>query len=170
MVCYFFMPMFPLSLLCGALAILAAAYVEKYLLFRRHAAPGATGSRLCFEMFRFFDFIMFIYAVSFFRFQIQLTKIVLQIAQLTFDKIFRDEISVYSWIYLGFSLFFWCFGLHYGFQKLFTFKNNEAETNQRTYNQVRTLFLAEYDRCNPITTASATKEFLRYMKRKLQFV
>ena len=64
MISLFFMPMLPLSLLAGALSIFTAHYTNKYLLYRRFAAPEATGSKLAFEMFRFCDIVMMMYAVS----------------------------------------------------------------------------------------------------------
>lgn len=64
MISLFFMPMLPLSLVAGALSIFTAHYTNKYLLYRRFAAPEATGPKLCFEMFRFFDIVMMMYAVS----------------------------------------------------------------------------------------------------------
>jgi hypothetical protein len=48
MLSIFFMPMLPLSLVAGGLAMTFAYITEKYLLYRRHAAPEATGARLCF--------------------------------------------------------------------------------------------------------------------------
>jgi hypothetical protein len=59
----FFLPMLPLSLLAGGFAILFAYVSEKFLLYRRYAAPHATGSDLCFGMYRFFDLAMVIFAV-----------------------------------------------------------------------------------------------------------
>jgi hypothetical protein len=67
MISLFFMPMLPLSLPAGALSIIVAVWTEKYLLYRRHAAPDATGSRLCMAIFKFFDVVMFIYAVRIFK-------------------------------------------------------------------------------------------------------
>jgi hypothetical protein len=64
MISLFFMPMLPLSLVAGGVSMLTAHITEKYLLYRRHAAPQATGSKLCYAMFRFFDIVMFVYAVS----------------------------------------------------------------------------------------------------------
>jgi hypothetical protein len=65
MISLFFMPMLPLSLIAGALSLITAHFTEKYLLFRRHTAPQATGSKLCFAMFRFFDIVMLVFSVSF---------------------------------------------------------------------------------------------------------
>ena len=65
MISLFFMPMLPLSLVAGALSMVTAHITEKYLIYRRHTAPQATGPKLCFAMFRFFDIVMLVYAVSF---------------------------------------------------------------------------------------------------------
>jgi hypothetical protein len=64
MLSIFFMPMLPLGLVAGGFAMTFAYITEKYLLYRRHAAPEATGSRMCFSMFNYFDIVMIVYAVS----------------------------------------------------------------------------------------------------------
>lgn len=63
MISIFFMPILPLSLLCGVLAIFFVTTTEKYLLFNRYAAPDATGAKLNFAMYRFFDMILLIFGV-----------------------------------------------------------------------------------------------------------
>ena len=88
-------------------------------------------------------------------------------SQIIFDNIFRLEISVYSWIFVGFSSFHYYFGMHYLYAKFFSYKNNEAESNLKTYSESRTEFYAEYDRCNPITQALASKEYVRFLKSNL---
>lgn len=64
MISLFFMPMLPLSLVAGALGMLTAHVTEKYLVYRRHTSPQATGPKLCYAMFRFFDIVILVYAVS----------------------------------------------------------------------------------------------------------
>jgi hypothetical protein len=64
MVSIFFMPMFPLALPAGILALFTNRLIQKYLLFRRHAAPNATGEKLNYAMYRFFDIVIIIYSVS----------------------------------------------------------------------------------------------------------
>ena len=83
-----------------------------------------------------------------------------------FDRIFRSDISTFSWIFFGFSLFHWIFGVHYLYVKIFSFKNNEADTNKSSYNDERIKFLSEYDRCNPITQQVASREYFQFLKCK----
>ena len=65
MSCMFFLPMLPLAPVLGALAIITAKYTEKYLMLRRNTAPRATGIKFCITMYRFYDFVILAYAVSF---------------------------------------------------------------------------------------------------------
>lgn len=64
MISLYFVSILPLSLPIGMLAIFIHHFTEKYLLFKRHAAPKATGSKLSFSMYKFFDVTLFVYAVS----------------------------------------------------------------------------------------------------------
>lgn len=64
MISIFFMPMFPLALPAGIVAIIFARAMEKYLLLRRYAAPKATGAKLNFALYRFFDLVILIFGVS----------------------------------------------------------------------------------------------------------
>lgn len=84
--------------------------------------------------------------------------------QMTFDYVFRLDISGYSWLFFGFAMFHWIFGFHYLYKQIFKFTNNEAEMNKTSYNDNRDQFFAEYDRCNPITQADASKEYLMFLK------
>lgn len=89
---------------------------------------------------------------------------------MTFDFILRDDISSYSWVFFGLSFFHWVFGFHYLYKQIFSYENDEAETNNTDYNDNRDRFYAEYDRCNPITQAAASKEYIRFLKSKNQFI
>ena len=84
-----------------------------------------------------------------------------------FDRIFMSDISTFSWIFFGFSLFHWVFGIHYVYVKIFSFHNNEADTNKNSYNEERIKFLSEYDRCNPITQQVASREYFNFLKCKI---
>lgn len=64
MISLFFLPMFPLAIPAGLVALICVRWVEKYLLFRRYAAPKATGAKLNFALYRFFDLAILIFAVS----------------------------------------------------------------------------------------------------------
>lgn len=44
MMSFFFLPMFPLALPAGIIALATAKFTEKYLLYRRYAAPKASGA------------------------------------------------------------------------------------------------------------------------------
>jgi hypothetical protein len=72
---------------------------------------------------------------------------------MVFDYIFRLRIGGISWMFFAISIAHWLFNIHVIYAKIFKFKNNEAETNKRSYKEVRDTFFAEYDRCNPITQA-----------------
>jgi hypothetical protein len=64
MISIFFMPIFPLAFPIGIVAILVSRTLDKYLLFRRHAAPNATGAKLNYALYGFFDFIILLFGVS----------------------------------------------------------------------------------------------------------
>ena len=64
MVSLFFMFIIPLSPVLGALAILTAHWVNKYLLLYRYTSPKATGVKINFDMYQFFDLTLIIYGVS----------------------------------------------------------------------------------------------------------
>lgn len=65
MISLYFASILPLSLPLGMLAIFVHHSTERYLLLKRHAAPKATGSKLNFAMYQFFDFVLFVFAVFF---------------------------------------------------------------------------------------------------------
>lgn len=83
---------------------------------------------------------------------------------MTFDNTLRLEISGYSWFFFGFTIAHYILGINLLYNKIFKFKNNEAIRNKSTYNENREKFIAEYDRCNPITQKAASQEYLRFMK------
>lgn len=83
-----------------------------------------------------------------------------------FDYIFRLKISGYSWTFFIIAMIHWIFGFHYLYKKIFKFENDEAVTNKTTYQENRDTFFAEYDRCNPITQADASREYLIFLKSK----
>ena len=83
--------------------------------------------------------------------------------------IFRIKISTISWILFGVSLANYVFGVHYFLKRSFRFKNDEHEQNRSTYSSSRLQFTAEYDRCNPVTQAKASQEFIEYLKSKGNF-
>lgn len=89
---------------------------------------------------------------------------------MTFDYIFRLEITGYSWGFFIISVGHYIFGFHFLYKKIFSFKNNEALINKSTYQENRQYFYAEYDRCNPITQEKASREYIRYLKSKLIFL
>lgn len=64
MVGLFFMPILPTSPALSVLAVLFLYITEKILLYKRYAAPEATGAELNFGMYRFFDFVLIVYGVS----------------------------------------------------------------------------------------------------------
>jgi hypothetical protein len=64
MVSLFFMTILPLALILGALAILTAYIVNKYLLLNRYTAPKATGVKINFDMYQFFDLVLITFSVS----------------------------------------------------------------------------------------------------------
>lgn len=61
------------------------------------------------------------------------------------------------------------FGLHFFYSQIFSFSNNEAETNLTSYGYNREGFINEYDRANPVTSIKATREYMDYMKSKTKF-
>lgn len=63
MVSLFFMMILPLAVFMGALAILTGYAVNKYLLLNRYTAPKATGVKINFDMFQFFDLVLVTFAV-----------------------------------------------------------------------------------------------------------
>lgn len=64
MISLFFVSILPLSLPLGMLAVFVHHTTEKYLLLKRHAAPTATGSKLNFAMYKFFDVVLITFAVT----------------------------------------------------------------------------------------------------------
>lgn len=65
MVSIFFMPILPIGLFFGSLAIITAYIANKYLLFNRYAAPQATGVKINWNMYQYFDFVWITFAVIF---------------------------------------------------------------------------------------------------------
>lgn len=159
MMSFFFLPMFPLAIPACVLALVTAKFTEKFLLYRRYACPKASGSQLNLNMYRFFDLIILVFAVGYSRLNLNL-----QIAQVIFDYIFRLSVTAYSWIFFIVALAHYIFGFHYLYNKLFKFENNEHLYSKSRYEDQRMQFITEYDRCNPMTQAKATREFLDHLK------
>lgn len=65
MISIFFMPILPIVLPFGTLAIITAFLMNKYLLFNRYAAPKATGVKINFDMYQYMDFVLVTFAVIF---------------------------------------------------------------------------------------------------------
>ena len=63
MLSFFFMPILPASIPIGLFTVLVHHYIDKWLILRRHSSPQATGPKLNFAMFKFFDIILIVYAV-----------------------------------------------------------------------------------------------------------
>jgi hypothetical protein len=60
------------------------------------------------------------------------------------------------------------FGLHFFYGQIFSFDNDEAINNRSTYASNRHQFFNEYDRANPLTQGKATKDYLNFIKGKIQ--
>ena len=78
----------------------------------------------------------------------------------------RLKVSVYSIVMLAFSLIHFLLGFHYIYDSIFTFNSKEADMRLTSYEDERVEFLAEYDRCNPVTKAQAAKEYFEFLKSK----
>lgn len=83
---------------------------------------------------------------------------------MTFDLILRLNVSAYSIVITIVAFLHYILGIHYLYKNCFKFKNRESYLNRTTYSQNRPTFLAEYDRCNPITQARASEEYLNFLK------
>ena len=75
--------------------------------------------------------------------------------------------TAYSWIFFAIALAHYIFGFHYLYSRIFTYENNEHLFTKARYEDQRIQFVTEYDRCNPMTQAKATREFLEYLKCNL---
>lgn len=87
-----------------------------------------------------------------------------------FDYLLRDRISYYSIGMLVFSILHLILGFHYFYKEWFHYKDGEANDNKVAYDDNRVTFFAEYDRCNPVTQAAATINFLKYLRSKFFFL
>lgn len=83
-----------------------------------------------------------------------------------FDYLLRDSISAYSITMFVISFLHLILGFHYLYKEIFHYKDTEAQENKVTYDENRVTFFAEYDRCNPVTQAAATINFLKYLRSK----
>lgn len=81
-----------------------------------------------------------------------------------FDWLMRDNVSLYSIFMLVLAMLFYFSGAHYIFYRIFEKKRKETTYDPSTYTQSRHLFLAEYDRSNPITQNEATMEYLDFIR------
>lgn len=63
MISIFFMPIIPMSLVFGVFGVLFVYLTEKLLLYKRYAAPDATGPILTFGMYQFFDVVLIVFGV-----------------------------------------------------------------------------------------------------------
>jgi hypothetical protein len=64
LIVFFFLPILPMGLVCGFLAIVVSFWMDKYLLLRRHGTPPMLSSALSVSMVRFFDLVLIVYSVS----------------------------------------------------------------------------------------------------------
>lgn len=71
-----------------------------------------------------------------------------------------------SVVMLAVSVAHYFLGLHFFYNQIFSFSNNEAENNTSTYSWNRDKFINEYDRANPVTSTRATRNYLKYLKSK----
>lgn len=83
-----------------------------------------------------------------------------------FDYILYESVTWWSVGFLSVSCMNYFLGCHYIYKELFSYDSDEAERNRITYDQNRAYFFAEYDRCNPVTQASATINFLKYLRKR----
>ena len=83
-----------------------------------------------------------------------------------FDAILYEKVTWQSITLISIAFVHYVLGFHYLYKELFRFKNNEANQKRISYDDSRTYFFAEYDRCNPVTQASATVDFLKYLRKK----
>lgn len=157
MICFFFLPILPMSLLLGAVAGIVFFVTNKYLIFYRNKQPNSTGPKLCFSSFHFLDAIICIIGLS----------------QLLFDYILKDKsFGTVSIVIAVIGILNYFFGLHYIYTIIFSFKNQEhlQKNRNNSYNDRRLKFITEYDRCNPITKVVATKQFLLFQKRNFNLL
>ena len=151
MTAFFFAPILPSGLLLGAISILTNYMTDKYLLLKRHTAPSATGSSLCYENYHFFDVIIMVYALG----------------QIVFDFLLRGgEFTGLPFIVFVIAVGHYLLGFHFIYKRIFTFDNEEHKKNSQTYYDIRDKFITEIDRCNPVSQVRATNEFINHLKGK----
>ena len=81
-----------------------------------------------------------------------------------FDFILYSYITWWTILMLVLSGVHYFLGFHYIYKELFSYESQEAAQNNLSYDDTRAFFFAEYDRCNPVTQASATIDYLKYLK------
>jgi len=93
-----------------------------------------------------------------------------KIASTIFDKILTKSITIYSWSILSIGIFSVFVPLYLVIYDLFVFckRQNKVESKEQNYDvdydDMRTKFMNEYDRANPITKDLAFKDYFSFIK------
>ena len=135
MLSFFMIRIFPLSPVLAILISVMFYWADKYFLLRLSRIPELCTVELPLSMLRFFDMALFVWSLGY----------------AAFDEIKYGEISRWSWVMIFISLANLLGNPNYGLRKLFTFENNESDTNTLSFRDfVKDLKPVTFSHTNPV--------------------
>ena len=158
----FFQPILPMGALTGLVALVLNYYAYKKMLLKDSKKPVMVSKDIPLISMYLLNLTPLCYGVGRLN----------QISSAIFDKILNDEISRYSWSILGIGITSVVLPLYLFIYDLLTYcrRSNKVGSKEQNYEidyeEIRTKFMNEYDRANPITKDQAMKDYLHYIKGK----
>ena len=155
----FFQPILPMGAVTGLVALVLTYYAYKKMLLRDSKRPVLISKEIPLITLYLLNLTPLCYGVN----------LIDQISSAIFDKILTDDITNYSWSILAIgmiSVFLPLYLLIYDLLSICRKANKVLSKEQNydeDYDNIRTKFMNEYDRANPITKDQALKEYLHYM-------
>ena len=156
---FFFQPILPLGAASALVGLVLTYYAYKKMLLRDSKRPVLISKEIPLITLYLLNLTPLCYGVN----------LIDQISSAIFDKILTDDITNYSWSILAIgmiSVFLPLYLLIYDLLGICRKANKVLSKEQNydeDYDNIRTKFMNEYDRANPITKDQALKEYLHYM-------
>ena len=135
MLTFFMVRIFPLSPILAILICVMFYWADKLFLLRFSRIPEVCTVELPLSMLRFFDMALVVWSLGY----------------AAFDDIKYGQISRWSWVMISIALANLLGNPNYALRKLFTFENDESDTNSLSFrNFIKDLKPVTYTHANPV--------------------
>ncbi|EAR86342.2 transmembrane protein, putative (macronuclear) [Tetrahymena thermophila SB210] len=142
----------PFGIIFSMLGLICNHYIDKYCLLRIHPTPELITEEVYSKVIFALDLIPFIYLCGCIEYNLKNIEST-NVFAIIFNFITEGGAIV------GLFLSLICIIFHYKRKT----KAKGAQKENRPYNEVRTLFPTEYDRCNPVTASKASIEYIKFL-------